>query len=134
MVLTQDEIDKWNSSSLEFFIHQKELSNELKGNYLREKSKSLIAQISLRYPQIFDSFSTMIFAELSKEEYNSSDIPTQVRKDAIYQIISVILNDETKVDIKGLIKSVMADVEKDKAYLIVKARALEILAKLSDFE
>ena len=44
------------------------------------------------------------------------------------------MNDETKVDIKGLIKSVMADVERDKSFLIVKARALEILAKLSDFE
>ena len=75
MVLTQDEIDKWNSSSLEYFIHQKELSNEVKGNYLREKSKTLIAQISLRYPQIFQSFSNMIFGELAKNDYNSADIP-----------------------------------------------------------
>lgn len=56
VVLTKEEIELWKEDSLKYFLHMKYLSNEVKGNYLREKSKSLIASIRLRFDSIFDEF------------------------------------------------------------------------------
>lgn len=49
LVLTTEELQLWQEDSLKFFLHMKNLSNEVKGNYLRDKSKSLIAGIQLRF-------------------------------------------------------------------------------------
>ena len=45
LILTTDEIQLWKDDSLKFFLHMKNQSNEVKGNYLREKAKCLIAGI-----------------------------------------------------------------------------------------
>jgi hypothetical protein len=39
IILTQEEIEKWKDDSLDFYISQKEESNEVRGNYLRDKAK-----------------------------------------------------------------------------------------------
>ena len=43
IIFSQHEIEKWNENSLEFYMDQKEQKNEMRGNFLREKAKSLIA-------------------------------------------------------------------------------------------
>jgi hypothetical protein len=58
LILTPDEIQKWQDDSLEFFINQKEQANDVRGNFLRDKSKQLIAAISLRYGSSFEKFCT----------------------------------------------------------------------------
>lgn len=45
LILSQAEIDLWKEDSLKFFIHMKFQSNEVQGNYLREKARNLIAGI-----------------------------------------------------------------------------------------
>jgi len=49
IVFTAKEVEKWQQDSLDFFLNQKEESNEVSGNFLRNKSKQLIAAISLRF-------------------------------------------------------------------------------------
>jgi hypothetical protein len=45
ILLTKEELELWQEDSLKFFLHMKLMSNEVKGNYLRDKAKSLIAGI-----------------------------------------------------------------------------------------
>jgi hypothetical protein len=56
LVLTNEEIEMWREDSLKFFLHMKLDSNEIKGNFLRDKAKALIAGIQLRFGPHFDSF------------------------------------------------------------------------------
>ena len=60
IILTDLEIQKWNEDSLDFFMNQKELKNDIIGNFLREKTKALIAQITLRFNSIFQGFCKQI--------------------------------------------------------------------------
>ena len=39
LILTSEEMQLWQEDSLKFFLHMKIQSNEVKGNYLREKAK-----------------------------------------------------------------------------------------------
>jgi hypothetical protein len=71
IILTKEELDLWQEDSLKFFLHMKYKVNEVKGNYLREKSCSLIAGIQLRFAPHFD---TMV-AYLLKEVQIQSQIP-----------------------------------------------------------
>ena len=64
LILTPDEIQKWQDDSLEFFINQKEQANDIRGNFLRDKSNDLIAALGLRYGSIFEEFCTKIVGEL----------------------------------------------------------------------
>jgi hypothetical protein len=45
LILTNEELELWKSESLKFFLNMKYASNEVKGNFLREKAKNLIAGI-----------------------------------------------------------------------------------------
>lgn len=45
LTLTSEEIAQWQDDSLKFFMQLKEASNEIRGNFLREKAKGLIAGI-----------------------------------------------------------------------------------------
>lgn len=56
LVYTREELDLWQTDSLKFFLHMKFLSNEVKGNFLREKAKGLIAALRLRLDPIFEQF------------------------------------------------------------------------------
>lgn len=64
IVLTSEEIDLWKEDSLKYFLHMKYLSNEVKGNFLREKAKGLIAAIRLRFEPMFDEFCGLLNSEL----------------------------------------------------------------------
>ncbi len=63
--LTREELQLWQEDSLKFFLHMKYQSNEVKGNYLREKARSLIAGIQLRFGPHFDSFCAKVIQELT---------------------------------------------------------------------
>lgn len=56
IIFTSEEIEVWRDDSLRFFMIMKNMSNEIKGNYLRDKSKALIAAIRLRFDNLFNSF------------------------------------------------------------------------------
>lgn len=43
LVYTKEEIDNWQEDALMFFLHQRNESNEVKGNFLREKAQRLLA-------------------------------------------------------------------------------------------
>ena len=43
IIFSENEIEKWNENSLEFYMDQKEQKNEMKGNFLREKAREMIA-------------------------------------------------------------------------------------------
>lgn len=58
--LTNEEIEMWKEDSLKFFMHMRYQSNEVKGNMLRDKAKSLMAGIQLRFPKAFDGFCAQI--------------------------------------------------------------------------
>ncbi len=45
VLITNEELAMWQEDSLKFFLHMKLQSNEVKGNFLREKAKGLIAGI-----------------------------------------------------------------------------------------
>jgi hypothetical protein len=49
LVYSEEEIGQWKEDSLEFYLGMKELSNVTKGNYLRDKSTSLLAAAELRF-------------------------------------------------------------------------------------
>ena len=72
IVLTNDEVELWKDDSLKFFLHVKYSSNEVKGNLLRDKAKSLIAAIRLRFDPIFEEFCGILNQEI--QETYSKDI------------------------------------------------------------
>ena len=49
VILSAEELSLWQEDSLKFFLHMKYQSNEVKGNFLREKARSLIAGVQLRF-------------------------------------------------------------------------------------
>jgi hypothetical protein len=65
LTITREEVTHWEKDSLQFFLYLKENSNEIRGNFLREKAKSLIAGIQLRFGGHFDSFCAIIIGELA---------------------------------------------------------------------
>ena len=81
LVLTTEEIQLWQEDSLKFFLHMKNLSNEVKGNYLRDKAKSLIAGIQLRFSQHLETFCTFIIAQLVS--HNDLSQKGQIEKEAM---------------------------------------------------
>ena len=52
--LTENEIKAWEEDSLDFFINQKEESNERRGNSLRETAKTFIAAVTVRYEASYE--------------------------------------------------------------------------------
>ena len=64
ILLTNEELEMWQEDSLKFFLHMKLQSNEVKGNYLREKAKGLIAGIQLRFSGHFESFCGLLIDQL----------------------------------------------------------------------
>lgn len=61
ILFTREEVELWRENSLKFYLILKNESNEVKGNYLREKSKSLIASIRLRFEDNFTEFTKATF-------------------------------------------------------------------------
>ena len=74
LILTPDEIQKWQDDSLEFFINQKEQANDIRGNFLRDKSNDLIAALGLRYGPMFEEFCSKIVGALQTDELKSSQV------------------------------------------------------------
>lgn len=62
LALTQEEIELCQSSPLQFYISQKDATNEVKGNQLREKAKEMMAGINFRMPQHFKKFFELFVA------------------------------------------------------------------------
>jgi hypothetical protein len=104
IIFSDNEIQKWNENSLEFFMDQKEGKNEMRGNYLREKARILIAQISYRFGAVFENFCKSIIQELQSEDLSSGSVDSQRKRDAIYQILCIRLCDENDVDIEPFVK------------------------------
>ena len=93
LVYSEEEIQQWKDDSLDFYLGMKESSNVTKGNYLREKTTSLLAAIELRFTKIFQSFCAETHAQLlSIKDQNT--IKSQVEKDALMQVIKMRLSDE----------------------------------------
>ena len=76
--LTSDEIAQWKEDSLEHFISQKEQSNTIKGNYLRNRAMRLIAAIDLRFSAYFQTFCQQTMQELISYDNASGDLSKQV--------------------------------------------------------
>ena len=64
IILSQEELEHYKTNPLEFFIHQKDDAGDEKGILLRDKSKALISQISMRFGEAFKKFTTEICKEL----------------------------------------------------------------------
>jgi len=62
-------------------------SNEIKGNFLREKAKNLIAGIQLRFGPHFDSFCAFLIQQLSSTV-------NQTEKESMLQVLEIRINDE----------------------------------------
>jgi len=106
----------------------------MRGNFIRDKAKELIAAITMRFGPAFEKFCTLAVSELQKPEIKDGSIESQLEKDAIYQILDIRLGDESNIEVEPLIKAVQEDLEREQSYTIVKARAIQLLQKLSDFE
>ena len=106
----------------------------MKGNFLREKARGLIAQISFRFGPTFEKFCQTIIGELQSESLKSGSVDSQLKRDAIYQILSIRLCDENDIEIEPFVKLIQADLERENSYLIVKSRSVQLLAKLSSFQ
>ena len=106
----------------------------MKGNFLREKARGLIAQISFRFGPTFEKFCQTIIGELQSDSLNSGSVDSQLKRDAIYQILSIRLCDENDIEIEPFVKLIQADLERENSYLIVKSRSVQLLAKLSSFQ
>ncbi|CDW75637.1 UNKNOWN [Stylonychia lemnae] len=95
--LTNEELDLWKDDSLKFFLHMKYLSNEVKGNLLREKAKNLLAGIQLRFGEQLD-----LFCQELVQQYKSlagiSNAETFIKKEAMLQVLEIRLNDDTNID------------------------------------
>ena len=64
ILLTKEELEMWQEDSLKFFLHMKLQSNEVKGNFLREKAKALMAGIQLRFSQHFETFCSFLIESM----------------------------------------------------------------------
>jgi len=49
---------------LKFYLHARNESNEIKGNFLREKAQRLLAGTQLRLDAHFEAFCTQVATEL----------------------------------------------------------------------
>jgi hypothetical protein len=65
IIYTKEEFNVWSEDSLRFFIIMKNQSNEIKGNFLREKGKGLIGGIKMRFESFFDEFCLYIKEQLA---------------------------------------------------------------------
>lgn len=61
-------------------------------------------------------------------------MPSQINKDAIYQMMEIRLNNEKDIDVNSMMALISKDLEREPAYFIVKARAIELLIKISDYD
>jgi hypothetical protein len=80
ILLTNEELALWQEDSLKFFLHMKLQSNEVKGNFLREKAKGLIAGIQLRFSSHFESFCAILIEQL--KTMPSDTVQQQTQKEA----------------------------------------------------
>lgn len=71
---------------------------------MRDKAKDLIAALSLRYGPSFELFCTNVVGELSNDELKNGSTESQIKKDAIYQILEVRLCNENNIEVEPLIK------------------------------
>jgi hypothetical protein len=73
-------------------------------------------------------------SELNTEELKAGSVEAQRKKDAIYQLLSVQLCDESNVEIKQYVTFIQEDLEREASYLIVKSRAIQLLSEISNFQ
>lgn len=108
-------MDLWHTDSLKFFLHMKFLSNEVKGNFLREKAKGLIAALRLRLDPIFEHFCAYLHSEL-ESHYSGAQLSLQqqIEKEAMLQVFEIRIGDDTGVDSVTIIKLLDQEIQKPK--------------------
>jgi hypothetical protein len=125
-------VELYQTDPLQFYISQKEASNEVKGNQLREKAKEMMASLNFRMPQHFKKFFELfVVPELQTQQLH--DVVNQVKKDAVYQALDICLSDESAVPAASILQFLLADFQRADC-VIVQARALKLLSKLSDLD
>ena len=72
--------------------------------------------------------------ELATDEIKAGSVDAQRKKDAVYQLLGLQLNDESNVEVKQYVQFIQEDLEREASYLIVKSRAIQLLAQISNFE
>lgn len=65
LILSTEEIQLWKEDSLKFFIHMKFQSNEVKGNFLREKARTLLSGLQFRFGTHYEIFTSALLQELA---------------------------------------------------------------------
>lgn len=88
----------------------------------------------MRFGAHSNSFFRVLIGELEKPELNQASAESQLQRDAIYQVLLVRLGNEEGIDASHLFNIVNHDLERDQSFVIVKARSIELLEKLSDFQ
>ena len=101
--LTDNEIKAWEDDSLDFFINQKEESNVRRGNSLREKAKTFIAAVTIRYEAYYEQICRDMIKLLNDGFHKEGSLEAQVMKDAIYQLLEIRLKDEKDIEIAPLV-------------------------------
>lgn len=115
---------------MQFYISQKDATNEVKGNQLREKAKEMMASINFRMPQHFKKFFEHFVApELQTQQLH--EVANQIKKDAVYQALDICLSDEAAIPAASVLQFLLADFQRADC-VIVQARALKLLSKISD--
>eukprot|EP00347_Sterkiella_histriomuscorum_P023381 403334851 len=132
LALTKEEIELWKEDSLKFFLYMKQYSNEVKGNLLREKAKSLLAGIQLRFGDQLDIFCRNV-TEFVQKTVGSNDLNVQLEKEAMLQVLEIRLNDDTDIEIKYILDIIAGELRAPEN-LIVKRKIIQLLALVSDFD
>lgn len=52
LAMTTEEVELFKENPLQFYLYQKDASNEVKGNELRGKARELIASIGFKYEHL----------------------------------------------------------------------------------
>lgn len=74
VILTAQELDLLREDELKFYIQQKDLSNETRGNFLRDKALQVVANMIMRFSKETNSFYKLIIEELQKPELNNEEV------------------------------------------------------------
>jgi hypothetical protein len=99
LILTKQEVEAWQEDPLKFYMDAKNESNECKGNYLRSKAMTLIANFRINHDTAFSSFVNYIVnTELPKIGTGQLELPKQLEKDAMLQVVLIKAHDRVEDD------------------------------------
>ena len=110
LVYTNEEIEQWKEDSLKFYLHARNESNEIKGNFLREKAQRLLAGTQLRLDAHFEAFCTQVATELQTiPAMAGAPIEQQIQKDTMMQILYQRLASQEEVKTDYMISMIEAE-------------------------